>query len=53
VYRGPSRGPCVGTIYAHPSRVGGIQALFSPTYNTDADAFETLLSSIVADADAR
>jgi len=27
MYRGPSRGPCVGTIYTHPSRVGGIQAI--------------------------
>ena len=26
--RGPSRDPCVGTIYTHPSRVGGIQQLF-------------------------
>ena len=32
MYRGPSRGPCVGTIYTHPSRVGGIQALFSPIW---------------------
>ena len=31
VYRGPSRGPCIGVIYTHPSRVGGIHALFSPT----------------------
>jgi len=31
VYRSPSRGPCIGIIYTHPSRVGGIQALFSPT----------------------
>jgi hypothetical protein len=30
VYSGPSRGPCVGIIYTHPSRVGGIQELFSP-----------------------
>ena len=24
------RGPCVGIIYTHPSRVGGIQKIFSP-----------------------
>jgi len=31
VYRGPSRGPCIGIIYTHPSRVGGIHPLFSPS----------------------
>ena len=31
MFRGPSRGPCIGIIYTHPFRVGGIQALFSPT----------------------
>ena len=28
VYRGTSRGPCIGSIYTHPSRVGGIEQLF-------------------------
>ena len=28
VYRGPSRGSCIGSIYTHPSRVGGIEELF-------------------------
>ena len=28
MYKGPSRGPCIGTIYTHPSRVGGIEQLF-------------------------
>ena len=32
VYRGPSRGPCIGIIYIHPSRVGGIHPLFPPTW---------------------
>ena len=27
MYRGPSRGTCIGSIYTHPSRVGGIQAI--------------------------
>ena len=27
MYRCPSRGPCIGSIYTHPSRVGGIQAI--------------------------
>ena len=41
VYRGLSRGSCVGTIYANPSRVGGIQALFSPTwYQSRGPGFE-------------
>jgi len=31
VFRGPPRGPCIGSIYTHPSRVGDIEALFSPT----------------------
>ena len=31
MYRGPSRGPCIGIIYTHPSRVGGIHPLFSPS----------------------
>ena len=26
--RGPSRGPCIGSIYTYSSRVGGIQQLF-------------------------
>ena len=26
----PSRGPCIGIIYTHPSRVGGIHPLFPP-----------------------
>ena len=34
MYRGPSRSPCIGIIYTHPSRVGGIQALFSPTFKS-------------------
>ena len=34
VYRGPSRGSCVGIIYTHPYRVGGIQKIFSPIYLT-------------------
>ena len=28
VYRGPPRGPCIDSIYTHPSRVGGIEQLF-------------------------
>jgi len=28
VYRGPPRDPCIGSIYTHPSRVGGIHQLF-------------------------
>ena len=32
MYRGPSRGSCVGTLYTHPSRVGVIQQLFSPSW---------------------
>jgi hypothetical protein len=28
VYRGPSSGPCIGSIYTHPSMVGGIEQLF-------------------------
>jgi len=35
VYRGPSRSPCIGYIYTHPFRVGGIQLLFSPLSFTD------------------
>ena len=31
MYRGPSRGPCIGIIYTHPSRVGVIHPLFPPT----------------------
>ena len=34
MYRGPSRDPCVGIIYTHPFRVGGIQAIIlSYTYD--------------------
>ena len=29
VFRGPSRGLCIGIIYTHRSRVGGIQAIIS------------------------
>jgi len=28
VYRGSSKGPCIGSIYTHTSRVGGIEQLF-------------------------
>ena len=35
MYRGPSRGPCIGIIYTHPSRVGRIQKLFSPLACSD------------------
>ena len=35
MYRGPSRGPCIGIIYTHPSRVGGIYLLFLPTPRPD------------------
>jgi len=32
------RGPCIGVIYTHPSRVGGIHALFSPTLSNKEKA---------------
>ena len=31
MYRGPSRGPCIGTIYPTLLGFGGIHPLFSPT----------------------
>jgi len=31
MYRGLSRRPCIEIIYTHPSRVGGIHPLFSPS----------------------
>ena len=35
MYKGSSRGPCIGTIYTHPSRVGVIEQLF-PSLETSS-----------------
>ena len=40
MYRGPSRGPCIGIIYTHPSMVGGIQAIISSYTLKYADTHE-------------
>ena len=36
------RGPCIGIIYTHPSRVGGIDPLFPPASGT------TLINAILS-----
>ena len=36
MYRGPPRGPCIGSIYTHSSRVGGIEQLF-PSLDREED----------------
>ena len=48
MYRGLSRGSCIGIIYTHPSRVGGIHALFSPTLYTVDDSLLFILNIFVA-----
>ena len=43
MYRGPPRGPCIGSIYTHPSRVGGIKLLLS-SYNYEVLNLNTNIS---------
>ena len=40
MYRGPSRGPCIGTIYPTLLGFGGIHPLFSPTTITELSNYQ-------------
>ena len=44
MYSGSSRGPCIGIIYTHPSRVGGIQSIIFFLYGIICLGFFSLPS---------
>ena len=43
VFRGSSRGLCIGIIYTHPSRVGWIHLLFLPTTFSKFDSKDFII----------
>ena len=49
MYSGPLRGPCIGVIYTHPSRVGGIQAMILSYSLSNSNFCESLLFSSCSD----